>query len=347
MRHLTILMCVAASAALVLPSCVEKLGDDCENTATCASEGDGDHTTATGGNGGDGDGDTGGSGASTGGRGDGGAPPSGACDPVCTGSEVCKEAGDTGTCVECLETDDCTDALCDTATNTCAECLENADCGADAPVCSAGACEGCSTSTDCEDRSGTTVCESASGACVECLSEADCSAGTKVCDPAANTCTALDARALSACQECVHDAQCAVGQLCVEQVFDSEVVGNFCTWRKDGRPATVSASCFSAGEPYAGQPADPVTSVDGASAVLCTLRSTSCPAFLQHSQLVTGCTDETPTSDDACGATDLDDGLCRQNTGGDSLCTYPCRSAEDCSGSTTTCVGAPDGYCSL
>src|SRR5690606_2409038 len=129
------------------------------------------------------------------------------------------------------------------------------------------------------------------------------------------------------CQECVHDAQCQAGQLCAQQEFESEVVGSFCTWTKQARVGD-EVSCFSAGKPFAGQTAGPVTSTDGASAVLCVVRSTTCPAFLQHSQSITGCEDETPTSDAACGAPDLDDGQCRENTGGDPLCTYPCGSDE-------------------
>jgi hypothetical protein len=83
-----------------------------------------------------------------------------------------------------------------------------------------------------------------------------------VCERATNTCvTGRVAGDLGVCEECEYDDDCQVGQLCVEQSFDDVVVGNFCTWRKDGRAETVDASCFSAGKPYAGQPAAPVTSV--------------------------------------------------------------------------------------
>ncbi len=326
----------------------------CESTLSCPSEGDGDGDTGGGGGDGDGDGDTGGTGdGDVGGQGGAmgtGGDPDHPCENCGGSTPHCSTELE---CVGCRNDDDCTtdeEPVCDLdGGSVCVECVEDGDCGdAALPTCDTddNVCfAGCETNEDCERFADTPVCDAGAGECVECLSRTDCDGD--VCERATNSC--VDGRVageVGVCGECEYDDDCEVGQLCVEQVFDNTVVGNFCTWTKEGRPATVDASCFSAGRPYAGQTADAVASIEGQTAVLCILRGTTCSAFLQHSQVVTGCDDETPASDSACGATGVDDGLCRENTGGDLLCTYPCGSDQDCSG-TFTCVGAPDGYCSL
>ena len=87
---------------------------------------------------------------------------------------------------------------------------------------------------------------------------------------------------------------------------------------------------------------DPVESVDGASAVLCVLRTTTCPAFLQHTQIVSGC--NSPSDNAACGVEDVNDGLCRLNGESNPRCTYPCLSSADCRTGSSCTV---DSYCSL
>ena len=68
-------------------------------------------------------------------------------------------------------------------------------------------------------------------------------------------------------------------------------------------------TCSQDGKPYAKATIDPIVSVDGESAILCTLRTTTCPAFLQHSKSDPACSGLSPTSDDACGAADTDDAI--------------------------------------
>lgn len=102
-------------------------------------------------------------------------------------------------------------------------------------------------------------------------------------------------------------------------------------------------SCLSAGRPFAYQTAEPVESVDGASAVLCILATTTCPAFLQAWQTVPDC--KTIDDDDACGVPGIDDGLCRLNNESEPFCTYPCGKNADCPLVSTSCRA--DGYCSF
>jgi len=294
-------LCIAS-----LQGCQEKWGDDCTVSDTCSPSGDGD-----------GDGDLGGS--SSGGTGDGDGDGDGDTGGTGTG----------GTPALTCEDLECADDTphCDEDEVECVECLENAHCEADAPVCDQNECTGCIENSDCAEHPDTPVCDDASGACVGCLTEDDC--GGNVCAPQTNTCTDLEAQALFACQSCVHDAECQAGQLCMPQYFGtpSTLVGNFCTWTQEARVG--EGACLDDGKPFAASSVEPVTSTDGASAVLCVLRSTTCPAFMQHSQAVDGCTAPN-VQNSACGAPDLDDGLCREpNGGGSARCTYPCGGPED------------------
>ncbi len=267
-KHNLGLVVAGALSLAVIPGCIDTFGDDCTVTETCSSGGGG---TGDGG----GDGDTGGTG--TGGKGTGAGDTGGTgggeetCSPACSGdTPVCDE--DAKVCVGCLKDGDCGDdaPLCDTDSNECVGCLETSDCtDASASLCDSSSCAPCVVDDDCSHIDGKDLCDE--GACVDCKSEADC--GGNVCDPSVNTCTTFPAGDLTACQECVYDAQCQTGQLCVEQSFDSKVIGNFCTWRKDGRTQTA-LGCFPAGKPFVNTAS--VTSTDGVEADVCQLRTTSC-----------------------------------------------------------------------
>ena len=318
-------------AAVALSSCIKMISDDCTVTQTCVIEGGGG--AADGGKGA-------GTGSTTGGDNGGtGGTVEAACSPACSGdTPVCDEAAKE--CVGCLADKDCSGdaALCDTASQSCVACLDTTDCtdGA-ASVCESGACGACSTNDDCAHISGKGICDA--GACVECSSESDC--GGNVCDPVADSCTQLPAGALVACQECQFDAECKTGQLCVEQKLNSTVVGNYCTWTREAH-VPGDPSCFTNGRPYANDVN--TTSVNGVTADMCVLRTTTCAALAHHSQSVTGCVDTTSGSDDACGAAGVADGVCELKSGVTPLCSYPCLSDEDCSpGAACTA----EKYCAL
>ena len=343
---------------------------DCENARTCPPpEGDGDGDSSTGGVTGDGDGDgdgdgTGGGDGDTGGTGTGGGAGDGdgdgdgdstggmGGDPnnpclLCGDDEQCTPEGE---CVECLISDHCLSdeaPVCDTDTGVCVECDAPEDCEDPAlPMCESNVCvAGCLGPEDCGRFAELDLCDAETGTCVECLTRDDCPGD--VCARATHSCVDdREAGDVGVCEECEYDDDCAEGQLCVEQSFQSTVVGNFCTWRKDGRTETVDASCLDAGRPYAGS-GPGMTSVEGQTADMCILATTSCPAFIQHRQIVIGCVDESELSDAACGFEGVEDGLCRvPEGGGNARCTYPCGGNEDCR-TGFTCPAGDGSYCSL
>ncbi len=264
------------------------------------------------------------------------------CTPECTDYKPFCLSGD---CVECRDDDECSEGVCDEETHACVECSEASDCESQGkPFCESNECKGCEAAADC-DVLGLAQC-GPDGTCVACLTESDCAG--KVCDLDTLTCTELPAHALNACQECEHDAECQVGQLCVEMSYSDPTVGavgSFCLWTKDATAlGAPNGACGLSSRPFASQAE--VTSVDGVSATVCTLRTTTCPAFLQHATVVSEC--NVPGTDDAaCGAAGFNDGRCR-STGSETMCTYPCggNDARDCP-SGFTCVAGSDRYCSL
>src|SRR5690606_21889736 len=221
---------------------------------------------------------------------------------------------DAETCVACLDDEHCAESSVGSVghdeSHACVECQSPSDCqSATASARVDDACAPCSQEDECGQLDETPVCAAGEGMCVECLDESDC--GGHVCAPQTHTCTNRLARSLFACEACDHDLDCQEGQLCVEQTYDDggglDVIGTFCTWTKEARVG--GGTCSSAGKPFALSSVDPVGSVDGVSAVLCVPRTTTCPAFLHHSQAVAGCNG--PMDSAACGAPDSDDGLCR------------------------------------
>jgi len=358
-RWLHPLGCLVLGSGLVGVSC-HPLSNDCTFLLTCGggqnlggeagAPSGGADTGGTGGSGGTPSGGAGGTGgiggASTGGLGglggDGGAAPTECGDVTCTPEAPYCDDG-SQTCAECLEDTHCDGAVCKDATLTCVECELSDDCQEpSASQCIDDACESCSQDEHCTHLTATPTCDAENGTCVECLDESACEGF--VCAPETHTCTDRLARSLFACEACDHDLDCEEGQLCVPQSYDdgsgAELIGNFCTWTKEGRVG--SGDCDPDGKPFAYETPGLVQSVDGASAVLCALRTTTCPAFVQHSQAVSGCA--SASDDAACGVEGIDDGLCRLNTGGNPRCTYPCLSNADCKSGSTCTVG---GYCTL
>ena len=328
----------AMAAGMIFPGCMDR-NLLCEETLTCPSEGGSGGESGTGGGSpGGGGGSSGGSagsslaGSSTGGT--GGRPW---CEESCAGSAgQCEGPG----CEECREDEECGEGeQCDEVSGECVECLFDGDCeDAELPACLGKECKGCQEHAQCARFEARSLCfqepgEEMSGSCVECLSDADC--GGHVCNPQTHECTELPVQALPVCAECVHDAECQEGQLCVEQEKHGHV-GSYCTWTKAA--LVGEGSCIVDGRPFAGFAS--LTSTDGATADLCVLATTTCPAFLDHRQpLCSG-----PEDDASCGAPGANDALCELKSS-TYLCTYPCGSDVDCATGFSCTVG--DKYCSL
>ncbi len=124
-------------------------------------------------------------------------------------------------CVECTADDDCTDSdtpKCNTETNTCVECIESSNCSEE-QVCRGNKCTTCQTEEECQAKGTTYHCSNASTCiqcfdnqvwddesreCVECLSSADCKNSEK---PQCNTDT-------NTCVECIESGDCEEALVC-------------------------------------------------------------------------------------------------------------------------------------
>ncbi len=204
-------------------------------------------------------------------------------------------------------------------------CIGDGDCThmAGNPRCVAGTCRACTVATE------TTDC------------------GLDSCNPVTNTCTGTRRGSRTTCLTCVTDSECGAGLTCGAVNPARGVTGNYCL---PIRTSTCS-------RPYVEGINGDITDL-GAMVNYCRSRTTTCEAVLHHSTDQGSGTPRcgnTPdgTSDDACGAGAVADGVCRMSTGGLYLCTYGCMGpgALDCPG-VTTCVG--DGtvpvfgaYCSI
>lgn len=243
-------------------------------------------------------------------------------------------------CSGCRDDDDCTRFMADGRSacgpsGSCVQCATNEDClDPQAPVCgSQNTCEGpCTSDQDCEREStswSTPYCELGKGVCVECfpgaLEETQCTNGN-ACDPTALTCSGKPRGSVSGCEACVADSECDVGHRCVAMTFDSQPHGSYCLQIAppglcpNGAPSKLKA-----------------TSVQGLTADYCfpSQSLTTCEAV---SSFKDAC-----AQDSECGATGLDDGLCRGPDGA-KRCTYLCGGDSDCAGAS--CVGPVGGkYC--
>lgn len=255
----------------------------------------------------------------------------GPCGGACAApTPLCREAD--GTCVACLTDRDCTDlaaARCDTA---------------------AGACAPCDDSAQCAGRTGTEVCAgagagAAAGSCVECTGDDPSACGANVCDSRMSTCTTTPAGTTGLCQPCVSDAQCRPGQLCIPMTFGTpEVeVGLYCLWRQDATESGAPmGDCFAA-RPYVDAAA--LTSVDGATATVCSLAVSTCEAHNDYR--TTACTLPGTPADDECGVPGQPDGYCVMAGAATNRCTVPCGGDDDCQTGFTCDTTVTPTVCSL
>jgi len=317
-----------------------------KSNGTGSSDGSGGLAGGTSNSGGAGN--SGGSSNPSGGNGSGGENLGGACGDTCTDEKPhCIE--DEGTCVECTKHAHCEDPA--------------------KPVCGLkNTCDPCRTNADCKDVLGLTdtpVCVNDLGLddfgkCVGCLTETDC--GGNICDPTTKTCLDYPFRDKGVCAPCEHDLECKVGQMCVDQVFIEPItsrevtIGKFCTWTK----AAIVGEANDCAEVAIGENEEPpfvrelsAQNAAGETMDFCVLRTTTCPAYSDHSKTVVGCDKATAESDQAaanaaCGFAGTNDGLCRPVTPTSSVykCTYRCGGTEDCKPGFT-CPGMGDQFCSI
>jgi hypothetical protein len=251
--------------------------------------------------------------ADGGGDGGVGGDASVACGGACSGATpYCKES--TNTCVECLQTEQCTDgtkSVCDTSTNTCVACNDNTQCShiAGKGICDQGTCVGCTEATE-------------AAAC-----------GGFYCDPAAKTCTTMPRGTLGSCRACTADAECAVGYRCVPMNFQGTArPGGYCLLVSSGTNCVEPYRVLINGRASLSQPTD-LKNYCGIAE-----DTTTCEAVL-HLINNQGC-----TGDADCGATGLNDGLCRTVAGAANKCTYACAGPAQCPSVAPTCNNPP-AYC--
>jgi len=207
---------------------------------------------------------------------------------------------------------------------------------ADKAQCSAQSlCAGCTDDTQCAHIPGKNVCSA--GACVQCTGTKAEACGSQdsvrlVCDSMSKTCSTLKAGKTDVCQPCVSDAQCKLGQLCVQETLSNgQKLGFACFWKKGDTQNGAPPTCSGGGTPFAKQVLN-ASSIDGATANICTLKVSSCLAFKQFSSDVTcGTIPPNPMADQSkCGVAPSVDARCALVEEGVFKCTMTCLSSEDC-----------------
>ena len=266
-----------------------------------------------------------------------------------------------GKCVECLSNETCVGpAAARCSKGVCTACLDNSQC-AHIPgknVCSAGACVACAAHSDCT-MADKAQCSAQSSSCTACTDDTQCAhipgknvcsagacvqcTGTKaeacgsqdsvplVCDSINKTCSTLRAGKTDVCQPCVSDAQCMPGRLCVQETLNSgQKLGFACFWKEGDPQVGAPANCFIDGRPFSKLLAS-ASSIDGATANICTLSISSCLALQQFKNVICATTATIPTADDSkCGVVPGVDARCAEVQPEAFSCTMTCGSNKDC-----------------
>lgn len=258
-------------------------------------------------------------------------------------------------CVQCMNDQQCSDpekSQC--LDNFCVPCSAHEQCTEpEAPVCTGGMCTGCSANADCQrfgDERG--VCEASSHQCVQCTDSdrsACCSPGSEpclptVCDNRDHTCSDRLPMSAEPCEQCLSDTQCRNNHVCVKQRFDvdptaneqwTELEGHYCLPKVQVEAdADNQDTCYDDYAPFIRrEPA--VQTISGETADICTLRQSTCPAFVGHEDRNDACqTMESTPNHSACGYEGLDDARCvLQETAGTTriyLCKMVCLVDKDC-----------------
>ena len=295
-------------------------------------------------------------------------------DAQCEGeTPACLDRG----CVGCTDSDLHCGAgtpLCETSATTCVECLTDADCGDPAASrCDAGTCRPCTDNAHCtnvvahDSSTELRICDlsGGDGLCVECTgaeysgcgtcdpSEHDCGqkdqfAGAPlVCDSLAKACSDQPEASSGLCGKCVSDAECPAGQLCVPHEFDDTTIGYFCFWQKNAGQGGAPSSCSSA-RPYV-EALPGTDSIDSATAEVCALRASSCPAHQDFSSPDANCAPAGTPDDTLCGEPGVSDAYCRLFEANPDVyrCTVPCLSDDDCRPGSDCDIMADPPHCVL
>lgn len=187
---------------------------------------------------------------------------------------------------------------------------------------------GCMNDLECSQLSATPYCHLESHSCVECipgaLERTQCT-NERACNPGELTCSGAPRGSVNWCKSCITDTECAEQDdsvhRCVPMSFQGRALGTFCL-----RVAPTTAC------PNPTSVVKRATSVLGVEDDYCfpDEERATCDALLDFG---TPC-----TSNEMCGITDLNDGMCVSVSAGAKRCTYACDSASDCS---TACIGTP------
>ena len=210
------------------------------------------------------------------------------------------------------------------------ECVTNKDCtDPSASLCSQNACKPCASNNDCADITGKHICDS--GKCVQCTGTqyADCSAGTTafVCNSSSRTCSQSSPHSAGLCQPCISDAQCALGQLCAKETYlTASNTGYFCFEIQGGTAQDSPQDCTTF-KPYIKALAG-VTSIDGTTSTLCTLRASTCEAMNEFS--IKDCSSASGPQDAVCGLAPPSDAKCAAYGTTQYRCTVICLNDDDC-----------------
>lgn len=261
-----------------------------------------------------------------------------------TGLNACLVAGGDARCVECVDSQDCVGKMgrpaCKTTNsgaatgpgniNECVECVSNADCtNPSASKCVGNACVPCTANADCA-QPGLGVCDLSGGAdggaaqCVQCTGTQfqACANGANVCNSLTRQCTNFAVGSADGnCDPCVSDAHCDTDTRCVQETVGS--TGYFCFPVNSPTCNSVPFSVLTTG------------TIDNGSQTACTLRRTSCAAFLDFDS-------QSCDADTDCGLPDVADGICTSAGARGDFCSLPCTGASDCAGGA--CAG---GVCEL
>jgi len=128
------------------------------------------------------------------------------------------------------------------------------------------------------------------------------------------------------------------GKRCYLETFSGSSVGYFCFWKQGDTAHGAPAACFTTtNRPYVRVESD-VTSIDGDTATLCTLRATTCTAYNEFSNV--NCAPSGTPQDALCGFAPGADSKCAETTSGSGVyrCTTVCASNDDCKFSCNTGV---------
>ena len=167
------------------------------------------------------------------------SPALNACVPCledeggCPTGQVCKLDGNGGnSCVACLDSDNCPNGVCDTATNICVPCLaDNTGCQDPTPICNtlgqSPKCVACTENSQC--GGSTPYCDTTTNTCTTCLvgNPSTCPTNNPVCialDNGGTTCVQCDGTNDAYCGA---DQQCLVSQnRCVSCITNSDCALN-------------------------------------------------------------------------------------------------------------------------